>query len=57
MPVGCSKNQKIDMAPILSFEKMIFRKCPERFRSFRRKKVSPRQKLSFLKFIFATRVS
>ena len=53
--IGCSKCRKIDMAIILSFEKMVFRKSPERFRSFRRKKVSPRQKLSFLKFIFATR--
>ena len=53
---GVRKNQKlIWLCIILSFEKMVFRKSPERFRSFRRKKVSPHQKLSFLKFIFATR--
>ena len=34
------------MAPILSFEKMVFRKSPERFRSFHRKKVSPQKILA-----------
>ena len=43
------------MVPIPSFEKLVFRRSPERFRSFHRKKASPLQKMSFFKFVFATR--